>query len=309
MLWQLTWRLATCDMAAVLLPAEQYADQLHALGASCVWVDEPDGLAMSDAAYQHAPGDVPHWERPTIHALAMTEEACNRLVLEVMTRFPELGLPNIEHPDIHMPALGLPPIIRFGRLAVHTQRQDYVPAPLTLCIPAGTGFGTGTHPTTAMVLDWCAQTELANCPNVLDYGCGSGILGLAALCLGAGQVDMVDIDPLALEATQANAAFNQLSQCISVYKPSAFTAAYQRKGSKPYPLVFANILLKPLIDNANILSSYVADGGKLLLTGILEDQRGTLLEAYKHFLGDDLVLKSEEQETREGWSLVVITKA
>lgn len=133
----------------------------------------------------------------------------------------------------------------------------------------GLAFGTGTHPTTRMCLRWIAQRPLQR-RRVLDYGCGSGILAIAAARFGAAQIDAVDIDPAAVESAAANARANQVS--IDTGLPARATGQYD--------VVLANILATPLKLLAPLLCSLVAPGGTLVLAGILERQANELTQAY-----------------------------
>lgn len=137
----------------------------------------------------------------------------------------------------------------------------------------GLAFGTGTHPTTRMCLRWIArQATLRKTPwpRVLDYGCGSGILAIAAALFGAGRVQAVDIDPAAVASTRANAAAN------GVVVDAAMPDAAQGR----FDLVLANILATPLKLLAPVLCAHVEPGGDLVLAGILERQAGELEAAY-----------------------------
>ncbi|MGB3392630.1 MAG: 50S ribosomal protein L11 methyltransferase [Stenotrophomonas sp.] len=138
----------------------------------------------------------------------------------------------------------------------------------------GLAFGSGTHPTTALCLRWLDQLasngELAG-RNVLDFGCGSGILALAALKLGAATATGVDNDPQALIATADNGERNGVH--IAAYLPEDEPAA-------TYPVVVANILASALDALAELLATRVATGGRIALSGILQGQEGELLERY-----------------------------
>jgi ribosomal protein L11 methyltransferase len=140
----------------------------------------------------------------------------------------------------------------------------------------GLAFGSGTHPTTALCLQWldrlAAQGELQG-RTVLDFGCGSGILALAALKLGAAKAIGVDNDPQALLATADNAERNGVAECLSVHLPEDEPVA-------TYPIVVANILASALDALAETLASRVAAGGRIALSGILHGQEGELLTRY-----------------------------
>ncbi|MGD0960567.1 MAG: 50S ribosomal protein L11 methyltransferase [Methylomonas sp.] len=165
------------------------------------------------------------------------------------------------------------PIKFADRLWICPSGQEYREAG-TVCmtLDPGLAFGTGTHPTTALCLEWLAKQDLLN-NVVIDYGCGSGILGVAALLLGAGHVHAVDIDPQALTASRANAEKNLVAAGIDYYLPEQF---------KPLlaDIVIANILAGPLIELAPALAALLAPGGRLVLSGILNSQAGGVMEAY-----------------------------
>lgn len=136
----------------------------------------------------------------------------------------------------------------------------------------GLAFGSGTHPTTALCLRWLDSLVLRG-KTVLDFGCGSGILALAALKLGASAAVGVDNDPQALAATADNAERNGVGDQLQVYLPENEPAA-------TYPVVVANILAVALDALAETLASRVAPGGVIALSGILHGQEGALMEKY-----------------------------
>lgn len=151
----------------------------------------------------------------------------------------------------------------------------------------GLAFGTGTHPTTRMCLEW--MTEQSECPSrALDYGCGSGILAIAAAKLGVGFVDAVDIDPSAIESTLANAKANGVD--IQTGMPDQVSGAY--------PWVVANILASPLKVLAPLLCQLVHAQGHLVLAGILSRQVDEIASAYAPWLA----LKVDRE--RDGWVLM-----
>jgi ribosomal protein L11 methyltransferase len=142
-----------------------------------------------------------------------------------------------------------------------------------MTLDPGLAFGTGTHPTTALCLEWLAGHDLQQ-KVVIDYGCGSGILAVAALLLDATHAHGVDIDPQALTATQYNAEKNAVLDRISYYLPEQFTPITA-------DVVVANILAKPLIELSAVIAALVKPGGQLILSGILNEQAEAVAEAYR----------------------------
>jgi len=147
------------------------------------------------------------------------------------------------------------------------------PGRVCMTLDPGLAFGTGTHPTTALCLEWLAGHDLQG-RVIIDYGCGSGILAVAALLLDAELAHGVDIDPQALTATQYNADKNQVSDRIRYYLPDDFKPVMA-------DVVVANILAKPLIELAHGIASLVKPGGQLILSGILNEQAQDVAEAYR----------------------------
>ena len=159
---------------------------------------------------------------------------------------------------------------------------------VNLMLDPGLAFGTGTHPTTALCLEWLASEPLQN-RSVIDYGCGSGILGIAAILLGASAVSGVDIDPQALTATQDNLVRNGLDkERLPVFFPESFD-------SEPVDLVIANILAGPLKELAPTLAELVKSGGQLILSGLLIEQADELIGTYSEWFD------MEPPSTKEEW--------
>ncbi len=147
------------------------------------------------------------------------------------------------------------------------------PGTVCLTLDPGLAFGTGTHPTTALCLEWLSGHDLSG-KTVVDYGCGSGILAIAAVLLGARAAYAVDIDPQALTATEDNARKNSVQDKITCYFPAQLPPI-------PADLVFANILAKPLIELKKQITSLVASNGQLVLSGILREQGDDVMAAYQ----------------------------
>jgi ribosomal protein L11 methyltransferase len=145
---------------------------------------------------------------------------------------------------------------------------------LVLRMDPGLAFGSGGHPTTQLCLQWLAQADLTG-KRVLDFGCGSGVLAVAAHLLGAAQVDAVDIDPQALTATRNNADFNEVPAAqLQTFLPEQLPPA------QTYDVVVANILANPLVNLAPTLLERLAPNGQLVLAGLLESQQQGVAAAY-----------------------------
>lgn len=139
----------------------------------------------------------------------------------------------------------------------------------------GLAFGTGSHETTALCLDWLTDHPPQG-KTVIDYGCGSGILGIAALKCGASRVYGVDYDPQALIASRENAELNQIdADDFQLFRPEQFPSDLQTD------VLIANILAKPIMDLAMRFTSLVKSQGKIVLSGILEEQVDAIIAAYK----------------------------
>lgn len=171
--------------------------------------------------------------------------------------------------------------------------QNY---PATLILDPGLAFGSGKHATTALCLEWLAAQELG-AKQVIDYGCGSGILALAAAKLGAALVYAVDIDPQALVATQANANNNELRHKLVV-------SAVESVILPAVDVLIANILLNPLIELAPRISALVRDKGKLVLSGILAVQAEECLAAYSPWFTMAAPVFQDEWALLEGTRIV-----
>ena len=147
----------------------------------------------------------------------------------------------------------------------------------------GLAFGTGSHPTTALCLEWLAEHDLETL-SLVDYGCGSGILGIAALLLGADIVHGVDNDPQALVASRDNCTKNALAaDRFPLYLPGDFAQDLAAARIQQVDIVLANILAGPLVSLAEYLAAMVKPGGMILLSGILREQAEEVSAAYENW--------------------------
>ncbi|MFO6299311.1 50S ribosomal protein L11 methyltransferase [Rahnella selenatireducens] len=179
--------------------------------------------------------------------------------------------------------------MRFGeRLWICPSWRD-VPDPtaVNVMLDPGLAFGTGTHPTTAMCLQWLDSLDLTD-KTVIDFGCGSGILAIAALKLGAKHVVGIDIDPQAIQASRDNAERNGVSERLSLYLPK------DQPENLSADVVVANILAGPLRELAPLISVLPVAGGHLGLSGILASQAQSVADAYRDEFELDAVAEKEE---------------
>lgn len=164
------------------------------------------------------------------------------------------------------------------------------PDNIEIQLDPGLAFGSGTHPTTALCLEWLDRQDVTD-STVIDYGCGSGILGIAAALKGAAKVICVDNDPQALQATTDNAARNGLDNLVRCHLPDSVC-------DQQVDVVLANILAAPLISLASRLTGFLLPRGRLALSGILRDQAQSVGLAY------DQLLEQVSTRHREEWVLM-----
>lgn len=270
--------------------AETYEDALLEVGAvSVTFMDAED-----QPIFEPDLGTTPLWSHTHLLALfeADTDETALVAHLSLLTggELPQHEIERIEDQDWERSWMDNFKPMRFGRRLWIVPSWHDAPEPqaVNLLLAPGLAFGTGTHPTTALCLEWLDGQELAG-QNVLDFGCGSGILAIAALLLGAEQAVGTDIDPQALEASRDNASRNGIDPAkFPVYLPTDLPKA-------PADVLVANILAGPLVTLAEQLTGLVKPGGLLALSGILAEQAEEVRAAYASAF--DLDPTAE----REGW--------
>jgi ribosomal protein L11 methyltransferase len=257
-------------------------------------LDAPD----EEAIFEPGVGETPLWQEMSLTAL-FPADAKPALVLMALEAFdPELDLSGaqfrtIEDQDWERAWMDQFKPMQFGRRTFIVPWNQELPDAArsadaaVVRLDPGLAFGTGTHPTTALCLEWLDALDLAG-TRVLDFGCGSGILALAALKLGAHQAVAVDNDPQALVASTDNAERNDAGERLSVYLPGA-------EPQHVYPVVVANILASALDALAPLLASRVESGGRIALSGILRGQEPELVQRYTEWF-DELSVS-----TREDW--------
>jgi len=278
---------------------ETLSDALQALDALSVSVEDADAHTDAEQALFGEPGmPAPRdgWERSVVLALFNSQNQALKAgqILQAQDFFGDCvleGVSAIADQDwVRLTQAQFAPVeITPNFWIVPSWHQLPAAASHSIVLDPGLAFGTGTHPTTRMCLSWIARNPLP--ATVLDYGCGSGILAIAASKFGASEVCAVDIDPAAVQATFDNAHNNSV----------ALTAGLPDAATGRYGLVVANILSSPLKVLAPLLCRLTQSGGRLLLSGILERQAEELQAAYAPY-GALQVL-----DAQEGWILMSAT--
>ena len=265
---------------------------LLALGAASVTLSD----AADDPVLEPAPGATPLWSNTLAHGLFDREALIEPARAALREQLPDgediaLELRTIEDADWVNAWLQHAQPMPFGERLWICPSGHVIddPRAIVVQLDPGLAFGTGTHPSTALCLEWLATHDVG--AQVLDYGCGSGILAIAALKLGARAALAIDIDPQALTASRDNAERNAVSDRLTL-------ADAEQIQSKDFDLVLANILARPLITLAPMLAARTRMGGQIVLAGILDAQADEVRAAYAAWFD------FETDGKREGWSRV-----
>jgi ribosomal protein L11 methyltransferase len=258
--------------------AEALGDALEARGAAAIEITDADaGTADEQAIFGEPGAEGAAWPRARLAALFEEAARVDDILAQALD---EAGAPplsgasidRVEDADwVALTQRQFQPIQAGERLwIVPTWHEPPDPRAINVVLDPGAAFGTGSHPTTRLCLAWL-EREVRPGDVVLDYGCGSGILGIAALKLGARAATGVDVDPRALEA----ARYNSLRNAVSLETLDA-------GGAPPPPatLTVANILANPLRALAPLIARCTQRGGRIALSGILEEQAGEVCAAY-----------------------------
>ena len=255
--------------------AEQFSDLLSEAGANAVtFLDSAD-----QPLYEPPVGETPLWSRTRI--IGLFDASANMpAVLEHISQaiapkqLPDHRISPLEDKDWEREWMDNFKPMPFGERLWIVPSWTEAPHPdaINILLDPGLAFGTGTHPTTDLCLQWLDKHG-AEHDEVIDYGCGSGILAVAAAKLGATHVWAVDNDPQALIATRDNADKNDVSENISAVLPDAFPKVKT-------PLLLANILAQPLMDFTERFSTHVIPGGHIVLSGILAEQAEQVAACY-----------------------------
>jgi ribosomal protein L11 methyltransferase len=281
--------------------AEPLSDALMEAGALSVSVEDADEGTDAEQPLFGEPGMEPEeqaWERSRVVALTeadayhaeIVRQACVACQLGTGDGWP-YSLRSVAEQDwVRLTQSQFAPIHIGKNIWVVPSWHDAPdPAALVLELDPGLAFGTGSHPTTRLCMEWLESHAPAQ-RTVLDYGCGSGILAMVAKKLDAAQVDGVDIDPQAIESARFNSQRNACA--IDYYLPEDFSAAHP---VTHYDVVVANILSSPLKLMAPMLAGRLHAGGALVLSGVLARQADEVIEAYARYI------KLSVWAEREGW--------
>ncbi len=274
--------------------AEPICDALLDAGALSASIEDADAGTPDEQPLFGEPGSVPSsgWTHSRIVALLDSDADIDALLGEAiaaigLSEAPAYTVEMVEEQNwVQLTQLQFDPIRVSERLwIVPSWHEMPDPAAVNLILDPGMAFGTGSHPTTRLCLEWLERNVTDGC-TMLDYGCGSGILAIAAARLGAGRVAGVDIDPLAVDAARANAERNGV---VALFADSAMPVAGE------YDVVVANILSNPLRVLAPAICAHVRSGGRLALSGILREQAEEIITIYAQWL------PLQVADTREDW--------
>jgi len=279
--------------------ADALSDALLAQGAQSVSVEDANAGTVEEVPLYGEPGMRVEgaWPQSLIKTLCAQDVDARRLIAAACA---QVGLTPLS--DYRTELVGDEDWVRLSQSQFEPIRisdklwivPSWAVAPdphaISLVLDPGLAFGTGSHPTTRLCLQWL-ERSIRGGERILDYGCGSGILTIAALRLGAREALGVDVDPLALIAARANAARNLVdARFVNTETAPDFQA----------DLVVANILANPLILLAPLLSRHIGRGGRIALSGILESQAGEVMNAYAPWLALHLSASDEDWVLLEG---------
>lgn len=293
------WMLARVTVGAD--QAERAEETLFSAGASSVTLLD----AGDHPVHEPGPGEIPLWPKVVVQGLFPAEAERDAIIGAItgaglVDTATAIGFEPLIDRDWERAWMDQYRPMRFGRsLWICPSHLEPDPGwPLVIRLDPGLAFGSGTHPTTALCLEWIDGENLAE-TTVVDYGCGSGVLAIACALKGAERVIAVDHDPQALTATLDNARRNGVDHRIGTVLPAAFEQLppEQRRAD----LVLANILTGPLIDLAPRLTDCLGANARLVLSGTLLEQADDVRAAYEHSTG------FVEQTERQGWIRLVFS--
>lgn len=275
---------------------EDISDLLVEIGSQSVTFTAND---KDEAIFELFPGDIKYWQTSTVVGLfdAATEMQHIVDILKDQDMFQgqfNCKIEQVEDKDWEREWMDNFHPIKFGeRLWVcPSWREIPEPDACNVILDPGLAFGTGTHATTALCMEWLEQMDLSG-KTVLDFGCGSGILAIAALKLGAKRAIGIDIDPKAIIASQENAERNEVADKIEWYLP-------EDAPEFETDVILANILAGPLKELKQVICGYGHTGTELALSGILAEQSDDVLNAYKDLANMNPATQQDEWVRLDG---------
>lgn len=289
--WQLTVQTASTEI-------EMVEDALLSIGALAITLSD----AKDEPIYEPLPGHTPLWSLSLVTGLFDQTKTLEHLYDQLVGLLPDHLAATIKQQHLKDQVWERnyldhfkPTVFGDNLWIIPSWHQVVNKQAVNITLDPGLAFGTGSHPTTALCLEWLDQhppTDL----NVIDFGCGSGILGIAALLLKANNVLFTDIDPQALEATKSNAHINHI-------EPNSMQLKLPHEvETKTVDLLIANILSGPLIELEQHLASLVHPQGNIVLSGILPEQAKSIVDTYsEHFQCDPPCIK-------DGWVRITGTR-
>lgn len=260
------------------------SDHLQELGAKAVTFKD----AEDQPIYEPDPKNILLWDKTIVIGLFEKEDVTDG-ILQDLKKYGELSLHQLENKDWVRLSLSQFKPMQFGKLWVcPTWIKPPDPSAINVLLDPGLAFGTGKHPTTSLCIEWLVNN--INQENVvIDYGCGSGILGITAFKLGAEKVFAVDLDEQALIATRSNANLNKINGAdLQTFFPNELPPI-------KCDLLIANILAQPIMKLVKHFNSLVKPQGRILLSGILENQMQDVINIYQPYFS------FREPIIQEGW--------
>ena len=262
--------------------AEQLSDLLSEYGAAAVTLKD----AKDQPIYEPELNTTPVWSHTLVVGLYNDDVDVALLITELTKAWLPRQLPEYQVQELEDQVWerawmdGFKPMQFGSRLWIVPSWHKAPDNQATnIHLDPGLAFGTGTHPTTRLCLEWLDENYHGG-TDAIDYGCGSGILAIAAALLGATHIDCIDTDPQALEATIDNGNRNGVDDRLSTFLPDEFV-------QKQTPLMLANILAGPLVELSPRLAELTSQGGDIVLSGILKEQAVTVSEAYSRWFDMD----------------------
>jgi ribosomal protein L11 methyltransferase len=268
---------------------ERFSDLLLDLGAAAVLMEDAEDQPLLEPG----PGETPLWHNTIVKGLFEAEADMDVIQAQLRDAIAPATLPRcqieqLEEKDWERAWMDNFHPIQFGkRLWIcPSWHQPPDPTAINVMLDPGIAFGTGTHPTTALCLQWLDNQEVKG-KTVVDYGCGSGILAIASALLGARHVWAIDYDPQALHAAAHNTRQNNVEAQITIGAPDALP-------EQEYDIILANILAKPLLELAPRFAGLLKPGGQLVLSGLLASQVTEVCDRYQAWFAIDEVMETEE---------------